>query len=110
MSKEFEILAAQSEDRIYKLAGERFNINSPKQLQVVLFDKLKLAKGRKTKEGYSTDVEVLTALAQSHELPAEILAYRGISKLKSTYVDALPAIAGACFCGRGLLAILSQLC
>jgi len=92
MSKEFEILAAQSEDRIYKLAGERFNINSPKQLQVVLFDKLKLAKGRKTKEGYSTDVEVLMALAQSHELPAEILAYRGISKLKSTYVDALPAM------------------
>jgi len=92
MSKEFETLAAQSEDRIYKLAGERFNINSPKQLQVVLFDKLKLAKGRKTKEGYSTDVEVLTALALTHELPAEILAYRGISKLKSTYIDALPAM------------------
>jgi DNA polymerase-1 len=92
MSKEFETLAAQSEDRIYKLAGDRFNINSPKQLQVILFDKLRLAKGRKTKEGYSTDVEVLTALAQTHELPAEILAYRGISKLKSTYVDALPAM------------------
>jgi len=92
MSGQFDQLLSRSEERIYGLAGERFNINSPKQLQVVLFDKLKLAKGRKIKEGYSTDVETLTALAQSHELPAEILAYRSISKLKSTYVDALPAM------------------
>jgi DNA polymerase I len=92
MSGQFETLLSQSEERIYSLAGESFNINSPKQLQVILFDKLKLAKGRKTKEGYSTDVEVLTALAQTHDLPAEILAYRSISKLKSTYIDALPAI------------------
>jgi DNA polymerase-1 len=92
MSGQFDHLLAQSEERIYGLAGERFNINSPKQLQVILFDKLKLAKGRKTKDGYSTDVEVLMALAQTHELPAEILAYRSISKLKSTYVDALPAM------------------
>jgi DNA polymerase-1 len=92
MSGQFESLLSQSEERIYSLAGERFNIHSPKQLQVILFDKLKLAKGRKTKEGYSTDVEVLTALAQTHDLPAEILAYRSISKLKSTYIDALPAI------------------
>jgi DNA polymerase-1 len=92
MSGQFESLLSQSEERIYSLAGERFNINSPKQLQVILFDKLKLAKGRKIKEGYSTDVEVLTALAQTHDLPAEILAYRSISKLKSTYIDALPAI------------------
>ncbi|HTZ39294.1 MAG TPA: DNA polymerase I [Syntrophales bacterium] len=92
MSGHFESLLSQSEERIYRLAGERFNINSPKQLQVILFEKLKLTKGRKTKEGYSTDVDVLTALAQTHELPAEILAYRSISKLKSTYVDALPAI------------------
>ena len=92
MSGQFDHLLAQSEERIYKLAGERFNINSPKQLQVILFEKLKLAKGRKIKEGYSTDVEVLMALAQTHELPAEILAYRSISKLKSTYVDALPAM------------------
>ena len=61
-------------------------------MQAILFDKLKLAKGRKTKEGYSTDVEVLTALALTHDLPGEILAYRSISKLKSTYIDALPAI------------------
>jgi len=92
MSAQFDQLLSRSEEKIYSLAGERFNINSPKQLQVVLFDKLKLAKGRKIKEGYSTDVETLTALARSHELPAEILAYRSIAKLKSTYVDALPAM------------------
>ncbi|NPV05687.1 MAG: DNA polymerase I [Syntrophaceae bacterium] len=92
MSVQFDELLSRSEEKIYSLAGERFNINSPKQLQVILFDKLKLAKGRKIKEGYSTDVETLTTLAQSHELPAEILAYRSIAKLKSTYVDALPAM------------------
>ena len=92
MSAQFDELLSRSEEKIYGLAGERFNINSPKQLQVILFDKLRLAKGRKIKEGYSTDVEVLTTLAQSHALPAEILAYRSIAKLKSTYVDALPAM------------------
>jgi DNA polymerase-1 len=61
-------------------------------LQAILFSKLKLPKGKKTKEGYSTDVDVLSDLAHSHELPAEILAYRSLSKLKSTYVDALPAL------------------
>ncbi len=90
MSLEIEQLLALSEEKIYTLAGEKFNINSPKQLQVVLFEKLGLPRGRKTKEGYSTDVDVLTYLALSHELPAEILAYRGMVKLKSTYIDALP--------------------
>lgn len=85
-------LAKISEEKIYRLAGETFNINSPKQLQVILFDKLGLPKGKKTKEGYSTDVEVLTNLAKSYELPAEILGYRSLTKLKSTYVDALPAL------------------
>ncbi|NMD04546.1 MAG: DNA polymerase I [Deltaproteobacteria bacterium] len=92
MSVELGQLLSLSEDKIYKLAGEKFNINSPKQLQVILFEKLKLPTGRKTKEGYSTDMEVLTLLAQSHELPAEILSYRSLSKVKSTYVDALPAL------------------
>ena len=81
-----------SEEKIYRLAGERFNINSPKQLQVVLFDRLGLPRGRKTKGGYSTDVDVLTHLAQSYPLPAEILAYRSLAKLKSTYIDALPLL------------------
>ncbi|MBN1663583.1 MAG: DNA polymerase I [Deltaproteobacteria bacterium] len=95
MSKELEQLLSLSEEKIYRLAGETFNINSPKQLQVILFDKMKLPKGRKTKEGYSTDVDVLTNLAASHELPAEILAYRSLAKLKSTYVDALPTLVNS---------------
>jgi DNA polymerase-1 len=90
MSLEIEQLLALSEEKICLLAGERFNINSPKQLQAILFDKLGLPRGRKTKEGYSTDVDVLSSLALSHEIPAEILAYRGMVKLKSTYIDALP--------------------
>ncbi|MCE5265224.1 MAG: DNA polymerase I [Deltaproteobacteria bacterium] len=92
MSAEIEQLLALSEEKIHRLAGEEFNINSPKQLQAVLFEKLGLPRGRKTKDGYSTDVDVLTALAVNHELPAEILAYRGLSKLKSTYIDALPEL------------------
>ncbi len=92
MSLEIEQLLALSEEKIHRLTGEKFNINSPKQLQAILFEKLGLPRGRKTKEGYSTDVDVLTSLAQSHELPAEILAYRGMAKLKSTYIDALPEL------------------
>jgi DNA polymerase-1 len=92
MSMELGQLLSLSEGKIFRLAGEKFNINSPKQLQTILFEKLKLPAGKKTKEGYSTDVDVLTELARSHELPAEILAYRSLSKLKSTYVDALPAL------------------
>ncbi len=92
MSKEMEGLLAASAEKIYRLAGERFNINSPKQLQTILFEKLGLPPGRKTKEGYSTDVEVLTQLAQHHELPADILAYRSLAKLKSTYIDVLPEL------------------
>ena len=92
MSEELAQLLSLSEEKIHRLAGEKFNINSPKQLQTILFEKLKLPKGKKTKEGYSTDVDVLTELAKGHELPAEILAYRSLAKLKSTYVDALPAM------------------
>jgi DNA polymerase-1 len=90
MSAELGELMALSEQKIRILAGEPFNINSPKQLQEILFVKLKLPRGRKIKTGHSTDVDVLTWLAQSYELPAEILAYRSLMKLKSTYVDALP--------------------
>jgi DNA polymerase-1 len=90
MSLELQQLMSLSENRIHHLAGEKFNVNSPKQLQSILFDKLGLPRGKKIKEGYSTDVDVLTALAASHELPAEILAYRSLAKLNSTYIDALP--------------------
>ncbi|MCB0837573.1 MAG: DNA polymerase I [Bacteroidetes bacterium] len=84
------------EKEIYELADEEFNVNSPKQLGTILFDKLELGKGKKqkkTKTGqYVTDEQVLTDLAVHHELPAKIVAYRGVNKLKSTYVDALPKL------------------
>ena len=78
---------------IYGLAGGEFNIGSPPQLRAVLFDRLGLSKRgvRRGKTGFSTDVDVLTRLAQEHPLPAKILEYRALAKLKSTYVDALPA-------------------
>ncbi|MBF0554004.1 MAG: DNA polymerase I, partial [Nitrospirae bacterium] len=79
------------EKRIYFLAGEEFNINSPKQLSEILFDKLRLASGKKTKTGLSTDVGVLEGMAAQHPLPAEILQYRTLAKLKNTYADALPS-------------------
>jgi len=78
--------------RIYALAGEEFNINSPKQLSAILFEKLGLPPVKRTKTGYSTDEEVLTILGASHELPAEILGYRELYKLRSTYVDTLPRL------------------
>ena len=77
---------------ITALAGESFNFNSPKQLATILFEKLGLKPIRKTKTGYSTDEDTLTQLAAQHELPAHILACRSLSKLKSTYIDALPAL------------------
>jgi DNA polymerase I len=80
---------------VYRLAGVEFNVNSPKQLCEVLFEKLKLPPIKKTKTGYSTDEDVLTQLALQHELPAEILNYRSLSKLKSTYVDALPRLVNS---------------
>ena len=79
-------------EEIHGLAGEPFNINSPKQLQVVLFEKLGLKPTKKTSTGWSTDVSVLTALADEHELPAKLLDYRQLSKLLSTYVEALPKL------------------
>ncbi len=76
--------------KIHKLAGGEFNINSPKQLGEILFEKLKLPHTRKTKTGYTTDAGALEELAALHELPAQILDYRELAKLKSTYVDPLP--------------------
>ncbi len=92
ISKELDGKLAELTERIYRLAGTEFNINSPKQLAEVLFEKLGLPPVRKTKTGYSTDEEVLTQLAVRHELPAEILNNRQLVKLKSTYVDALPKL------------------
>ena len=82
------------EEQIFSLAGERFNLNSPKQLGEVLFEKLGLKTGKKTKgkTGWSTDNEVLTALAEEHEIVRLILTYRTVAKLKSTYTDSLPRL------------------
>jgi DNA polymerase-1 len=91
-SKEIESQLQQKMERIHGLAGEVFNINSSQQLGKILFDKLKLPVVKKTKTGYSTDVDVLTKLSLHHDLPLEILGYRNISKLKSTYIDALPKL------------------
>lgn len=77
---------------IHALAGEPVNPNSPKQLAAVLFEKLKLPPVRRTKTGYSTDVEVLEELALAHPLPGKVLEYRQLAKLKGTYADALPAL------------------
>ena len=77
---------------IHQLAGEAVNPNSPKQLAVVLFEKLKLPPLKRTKTGYSTDVDVLEELALGHALPGKILEYRQLSKLKGTYADALPTL------------------
>ncbi|CAG35816.1 DNA polymerase I [Desulfotalea psychrophila] len=89
-------LAAQFEEQIGELAatiyqevGHEFNISSPKQLGVILFEELGLPHGRKTKTGFSTDVKVMEKLASQHPVPALILKYRTIAKLKSTYVDKL---------------------
>lgn len=77
---------------IYKIAGSEFNINSPKQLREVLFEKLKLPVVKRTKTGPSTDEEALRSLAASNELPALLLEYRQLTKLKNTYIDALPKL------------------
>ena len=77
------------ERKIYEEAGEEFNINSPKQLGVILFEKLSLPNGKKTKTGYSTAADVLDRLAPDYPIVADILEYRQLTKLKSTYADGL---------------------
>jgi DNA polymerase-1 len=93
LSEEFGSKLVQMEGQIYAMAGGEFNINSPKQLSDVLFNRIGLStKGlKRTKTGVSTDSSVLEKLALEHPLPGLILEYRSIHKLKSTYVDALPA-------------------
>ena len=90
MSGELQKEIEKLEERIHLLAGREFNINSPAQLRVVLFDELGFEVKKKTKSGASTDSTVLEELALEHELPTEILNYRSLTKLKSTYVDVLP--------------------
>jgi len=82
----------QAAEKVYEIAGERFNINSSKQLQNILFDKLGLPRLRKTKTGYSTDVGVLEQLSNEHPLPEMLLEYRTLEKLRNTYVKSLPKL------------------
>jgi len=91
-SKDLQILIDNYSNEIFKHAGETFNINSTQQLQKILFDKLKLTPTSKTKTGYSTDVRALETLKGSHEIIDVIMNYRQITKLKSTYADALPGL------------------
>jgi len=90
MSHEFSERLRALEDQIQDAAGVPFNVNSPRQVAEVLFERLGLRPGRRTREGYSTDVEVLEGLADEHPLPRLLLEHRQYQKLKSTYVDALP--------------------
>jgi DNA polymerase-1 len=92
ISKELERELDGIQRRIFFLAGEEFNINSPKQLGKVLFHSLGFQPRKKTKTGYSTEMGVLEELAESHELPREILNYRSLNKLKTTYIDVLPTL------------------
>lgn len=87
--EKLSVSISELEAKIYEQAGEEFNINSPKQLGVILFDKLKMPNGKKTKTGYSTSAEVLDKLAVDYPIVADILEYRQLSKLKSTYADGL---------------------
>ena len=80
------------QEEVHRLAGQEFNINSTQQLGKILFEEMKLPAAKKTKTGYSTGVAVLEKLAVEHELPGKVLEYRTLSKLKSTYVDALPSL------------------
>lgn len=92
LSTDFSIQIAELEESIHQLAGEAFNINSPKQLGSILFEKLGLPHLKKTKTGYSTDIEVLEFLRGQHPIIEQIMDYRQITKLKSTYIDGLSNI------------------
>ena len=95
LSAEFGQRRDRLEAEIHVLAGEPFNIASPKQLQAILFDKLGLPHSKKTKTGLSTDSSVLERLAEKYPLPEKILAYRSFAKLQNTYVDSLPKLIRA---------------
>jgi DNA polymerase-1 len=92
LSRELEGKLARLEGEIHRLAGGPFNVASPKQLGEVLFERLRLPRGRKTKTGWSTDSEVLAGLADDHPIAALLLDHRSLAKLKGTYTDALPKL------------------
>ncbi len=89
-SKQLQVAIDQSQAKVYELAGTEFNIGSPKQIGEVLFERLGLPGPKKTKTGYATGAEILSELAAAYPVAGEILAYRELTKLKSTYADSLP--------------------
>lgn len=93
-SRELSERLAEAEAQVYTLAGQRFNIGSPKQLGVVLFEELGLRAGRKTKTGYSTDADTLEKLREMHPIIPAVLEWRKLSKLKSTYAEGLAKFIG----------------
>ncbi len=93
LARRFEKYLKEAAAELFELAGGEFNPNSPLQLREVLFERLGLKPRRKTKTGYSTAADVLEELAAEHPLPAKVLAYRELAKLKNTYVDVLPTLA-----------------
>ncbi len=97
LGREFDLALQDLQKKIYYMAGTEFNINSPQQLSEVLFQRLKLPvpKGKKRNTGYSTDQKVLTELAAEHEIADDLLRWRRLSKLKSTYADALVEIVNS---------------
>ena len=93
-SKSLSVQIKQIEQRIHETAGEEFNIGSPQQLGKILYEKLGLQSGKKTKTGYATGVEVLQQLAPENEVVRDVLAWRELTKLRSTYADSLPGYVG----------------
>lgn len=94
-SKSLEITIEQTTAKIYELAGQKFTIGSPKQLGEILFEKLNIPGAQKTKTGYATGVEVLSLIAAEHEIAQEVLNWRELTKLKSTYADSLEKLIQA---------------
>ncbi len=95
MSQQVDTRLGELKKTIYNLSGTQFNINSPKQLSVVLFERLKLPVIKKTKTGYSTNADVLNTLAPQHKVVSFILEYRELDKLKNTYIDKLPLLVNS---------------
>ena len=95
LSEEVDAAVVRLQDEIYALSGESFNIGSPQQLGTVLFEKLELPNGGRTKTGWATGSDVLLPLASEHPVVAKVLEYRESTKLKNTYVDVIPKLAGA---------------
>jgi DNA polymerase-1 len=95
LSRDVDAAVLRLQREIFALAGETFNIGSPQQLGAVLFERLALPNGGRTKTGWATGIEVLQPLAREHEIVAKVLEYREVTKLKNTYIDVIPKLVGA---------------